>query len=41
MYRVNTKSNLHIITSDNGLLVTENNNPGGWGGVVAAMLAEE
>ena len=40
MYGVNTKSNLNMITGDNGLLVTENNNPGGWGGVVAAMLAE-
>jgi glucan 1,3-beta-glucosidase len=41
MYGINTKSNLNMVTGDNGLLVTMNNNPGGWGGVVAAMLAEE
>lgn len=40
MYGLNTKSNLNMVTGDNGLLVTMNNNPGGWGGVVAAMLAE-
>jgi glucan 1,3-beta-glucosidase len=41
MYGINTKSNLNMVMGDNGLLVTMNNNPGGWGGVVAAMLAEE
>ncbi|PMD48188.1 glycoside hydrolase family 55 protein [Hyaloscypha variabilis F] len=41
MYGVNTKSSLNMVTGDNGLLVTMNNNPGGWGGVVAAMLAED
>jgi glucan 1,3-beta-glucosidase len=41
MYGVNTKSSLNMVTGDNGLLVTMNNNPGGWGGGVAAMLAED
>jgi glucan 1,3-beta-glucosidase len=41
MYGINTKSNINVLDGDNGLLVTMNNNPGGWGAVVAAMLAEE
>lgn len=41
VYSVKTKSGLNIVTGDNRLLVTMNNNPSGWGGVVAAMLGED
>jgi glucan 1,3-beta-glucosidase len=40
MYGLNTKSCSNMVEGDNGLLVTSNNNPGSWGGVVAAMLAK-
>jgi glucan 1,3-beta-glucosidase len=40
MYGLNTRSDLNMLTGDNGLLVTQNNNPGGFGAVVAAMLGE-
>jgi glucan 1,3-beta-glucosidase len=41
MYGINTKSNINVLDGDNGFLVTMGNNPGGWGAVVAAILAEE
>jgi len=40
IYGLNTRANANLVIGDNGnLKVTQNNNPGGWGGVVAAMLA--
>jgi glucan 1,3-beta-glucosidase len=39
-FNMNTKDNLNMITNNGQVLVTENNNPGSWGGCVAAMLAD-
>jgi len=40
IYGLNTRANDNMIIGDSGQLrVAQNDNPGGWGGVVAAMLA--
>jgi glucan 1,3-beta-glucosidase len=40
IYGLNTRANVNLVIGDNGnLKVAQSNNPGGWGGVVAAMLA--
>ncbi|KAF2095560.1 pectin lyase-like protein [Rhizodiscina lignyota] len=40
MYNINTKSNLNVLINNGQTLVTQNNNPGSWGAVVAAFLAD-
>jgi len=37
-YNLNTKSVLNLV-EDGAVIVTQNNNPGSWGGVVAAFLS--
>jgi len=40
IYGLNTRANVNLLIGDSGKLrVAQQNNPGGWGGVVAAMLA--
>jgi len=39
IYGLNTRANVNLVVGDNGLDVSQQDNPGGWGGVVAAMLA--
>jgi len=40
VYGLNTRSNYNMVGNSGGLMVTQKDNPGGWGGVVAAMLVE-
>jgi glucan 1,3-beta-glucosidase len=37
-YGLNTRSNTNLVYYNGAVLVTQNNNPGGWGAVVAAFL---
>jgi len=39
VYGLNTRSNTNMVGNSGGLTVTQNDNSGGWGGSVAAMLA--
>ena len=39
-YNFNTLQSLNLLVNDGSVLVTQNNNPGSWGGIVAAMLAD-
>ncbi|KAI9741161.1 MAG: hypothetical protein M1834_002874 [Cirrosporium novae-zelandiae] len=40
MFGFNTKASLNMLRNFGGALVTQNNNPGGWGGIVAAFLTD-
>jgi glucan 1,3-beta-glucosidase len=37
-YGLNARSNVNLVYYDGSVLVTQNNNPGGWGADVAAFL---
>lgn len=39
-YGLETRSNINLVYYDGSALVTQNNNPGGWGGDVAAFLLD-
>lgn len=39
-YGINTRSNVNLVLNNGNALVTQNNNPGGWGACVAALLSD-